>query len=413
MRHDTPRLERQQRSTEKKIARYEQRLQRKVERRGTKNLAALALLGTIAAGEHAYWNDVHKNQEVQAQASISIEVKGEPLDSENADSAIVFMNGFGQNDADNITHYLGPAIQQIVDGELWSVGYGNAPLDPQNITDRIIELAEVRDIDRVSFLGYSAGGIIAMEVIEKLYEQSNLRVEAIIPTSTPDGDEGLRPEQREAKDILMGAAEIVPGAKYSTLLRYAGEMAFRLDMYNDGGPLDRWNDFWKTSDRVTEAMRQQRLPGTWLMVDQTLAISNARLESRIQHIATLAEERKTVKPVIVYLGTAAPGYDAMVDDTSSAENICAYAAASGLQCLIYDVPGAVHNRPDLAGEAYMKTIAAAESDINVALHTELAHYLLLHEPKIIDDYPLLWTKSSSEADGLAATESSQSPQPSS
>jgi len=359
--------ERQHHRTLDIVERLERKSQKKIERRGRRNLGALALLTTTALGLSLYWADVHENQQIEETASTDVDFLYEPLDEANSDSAVVFMDGFGTYDADILTKYLGPVVQQAVDGELWSVSYGNAPLNAENITRDIIELAEERDIDRVSLVGYSAGGIISMQVAEDLLEQTDLKVEAIIPISTPDGTNGLRPARQEEMKAIDWLGYI-PGSAYSTGVRQVGEMYFRRDQFTEGDPVQNWNNFWKVWNIVGDAIEDERIPGTWLLVDQVLAISNANLEARLDAIGDVESTQQ--KPVIMYLGTAKPGYDYMVDDNTSSENICSYADKAGLQCYIYDVPGAIHTRPDLKNEEYMQTVADATDEIQDAIDIE-------------------------------------------
>lgn len=358
---------------QQQIDHYDRKLLKKVERRGRRNLRTISLLTGLALAETLYWTDVRHNEEIEANASIDIEVISEAIDPDTSDSAIVFLNGFGENDADVPARYFGPAIQEhVLDGETWSVGYGNAPLIELNIADEIIELAGERGIDRVSFFGYSAGGNIAIKVIEAVLERSDLLIETIIPDSMPYSDAGLRPEQREAKRTLMTVAELIPGATHSTYMRFIGELIFRQDRYDSGDIFERTSDFIDTSSEIIEALSEERLPGTWLMIDQVLAISNSRVEERLAHIGELTEY--SLQPTVIYLGTDEPGYDYMVNDGSSAENVCKFADSAGLECLIYNVPGAVHTRPDLANEEYVETITNAAPEIQAALSQALTRY---------------------------------------
>lgn len=96
------------------------------------------------------------------------------------------------------------------------------------------------------------------------------------------------------------------------------------------------------------------------MFDQMLAIENANLKARVETIAKLPDD--VARPTIVYLGTAEPGYDPIVDDKQSSDNIQIYAQKAGVPFLSYEVPGAIHSRPDV-NEGYIKTLAGAKVDI--------------------------------------------------
>jgi hypothetical protein len=363
-------------TSQAKLDRYDRKLQKRVERRGRRNFVAVSALAGVALTQSMYWADVRHNEEIEANAEIDIEVFLDPLDPENNDTAFIFFNGFGENDADLPAEYFGPAMQQFVaDGEVWSIGYGNAPLIESNIADKIIERATERGIKWFSVFGNSAGGNISIRTIEYILERSDLQLEAIVPDAMPDGDKGIRQEQREAKKILMTVADIVPGATHSSWMRFIGEMVMRRGNYDSGDPIQRLEDFSETVGIVAEALEEERLPSTWLMIDQVLAVSNSKLEQRFAHIAELTEG--SLKPVVIYLGNE---NDRVIKTEMSSENVCTYAESAGLECLIYNIPGAVHNRPEIATDEYVEAISEASPDIQAALSRALTNYYSIAHP---------------------------------
>lgn len=368
MRSETPRsLEQIERIDQKYLRKAERK--EKIYPRVLSALTATAILGSL------YWVDARQHEAIQATATIDIDVVGDPLHIVNNDSALVFLDGFGTYDADVTAEHLGPVAQQIVDGELWSVSYGNAPLNPRSISNQVIKLAEERDVDRVSIVGYSAGGIIGIEVAEDIIESSELQVEMIMPISTPDGTDGLR-QARQGEMSVLDVVSHVPGAKYSSFVRFMGEMYFRRDQYEDKG-------FLNVAGDVLGDLGKKQLPGMWLMADQALAIENADLKNRLSHIAESSEIGQ--RPPIVYFGTEKPGYDYMVNNKKSSENICTYATEVDLQCFIYNVPGAVHTRPWLANDEYMKVARDAAPEVQFAIANELSLLVMkqLEQPKHI------------------------------
>lgn len=362
---------------------------RRVELGPRRNLRAIAALGGLSLLVSAYWQDVHHNQSIEADASMDIEVISEALDPEANDSAFVFLHGFNEPDADWLATQQGPAVRQVIDGELWSVDYGNVALSPRAIAEEIIEKAEERGIEQLSFYGYSAGGSISLPTIEHILEDedSDLLVESIWLDSMPDGDKGIRPSQRHWRDVLMNFANFMPSSQYSTYLRHLGELGFRAGAYiHSDDPIEFLQRFFATSQRVSDAMDSDRLTSGTLLVDQVLAISNTKAEGRLSHIAELTED--SLEPVVIYLGTADPGHDDVVNDNLSGENVCNYADEAGLSCLLYEVPGAVHNDLSAAQEAYKDTIAEASESINQALASSLTNYTL-GQLKDAENNPLL------------------------
>lgn len=329
------------------------RLHRRDTLRTASHMAMTALLG-VTPFVSVYAQDVYQNMEVQANAKIDIERLYEPLDPDNSNVAIVALHGFGNYDSKEVAKYLGPAAQIFQDGQRWSVKYGNAFLEEQAITEKIIELSKAYNVDTISLLGYSGGGAISMRVAEQLMRQTDLDISLITAISTPDGAQGLRQLQRDEIEVSQ-AIELIPGAKYSSFVRYIGEMYFRRDRYDSGSPIERLSDAFTVHQSVLEDMQKKDMPGTWLLTDQVNAITSARIENRIESMATMEGE---VPPVIVYLGTAKPGYDYVVNDKLSGSNICGYAHQHDMSCIRQNVPGAVHTRPDLANDAYLQTAEA-------------------------------------------------------
>lgn len=338
------------------------RLHRRDTLRTASHLAMTALLG-VTPFVSVYAQDVYQNMEVQANAKIDVERLYEPLDPDNSNVAIVALHGFGNYDSKEVAKYLGPAAQIFQDGQRWSVKYGNAFLEEQAITEKIIELSKAYNVDTISLLGYSGGGAISMRVAEQLMRQADLDVSLIIATSTPDGAKGLRQLQRDEIEVSQ-AIELIPGAKYSSFVRYIGEMYFRRDQYDSGSPIEQLSDAFTVHQSVLEDLQKKDMPGTWLLTDQVNAITSAHIEDRIESMATMEGE---TPPVVVYLGTAEPGYDYVVNDKLSGSNICGYAHEHDMTCIRYNVPGAVHTRPDLANDAYLQTAEAIGPMVRHAL----------------------------------------------
>jgi len=328
-------------------------------RRGT--LAGFALL--LAAQPIAiYGADILYNYQVEAESSVDIDIRGEAIDESNNNSALIFFNGFGTNNASVPVKYVGPAMQDIIDGQLWSVDYGNAPLNAVDITRHILEEAEKQNVTRVSLIGYSAGGIIAIEVAKQLTAESSLSVELITAISTPDGIDGLQQDKQEEMSLTETIA-LIPGATHSTHLRYVGEMFARQEQFTQGTAIDNITDFNRVSNHVLTALKDNRLPQTWLLVDQALAIANADLSS---DISSVRSNTRTTRPLPVMLYLSSPG-SGMVNDSLSAESICNYAAQNNIECYTYEAPGAIHSRIDLGEESYNEALAQAKHVIINAL----------------------------------------------
>jgi pimeloyl-ACP methyl ester carboxylesterase len=337
-----------------------------------RNLAAYAMASTAFFGFTVghYIQDAEENKAIQAEASISVQVKGQALDTANNDNALVFIDGFRSYNADTLTENMSRAVQPVIDGQAWSVGYNNAPLVPKDIAKNIIDLANGEGVHSVALVGYSAGGDISMQVQEDIRNDSNLEVKAIVLTSTPDGAKALRPASQDSINLVEKLAWI-PEIQYSSYLRFMGELAFRADRYNAGTPIENALNFITTWNEVDDDFKNSKVAGTWLMFDQMLAIQNSDLKARFDELKKLPPQE--VRPTVVYLGTAKPGHDYMVDSRQSSDNIKKYATAEpgskevSIPFFSYDVKGAIHTRIDIANDEYIKTLAGAKQAIQASI----------------------------------------------
>ena len=85
--------------------------------------------GAIALGVSLYDADVRAHQQIEATSQVSIaKPYNEALNPEYNDRAIVMINGFGNYDARDIVESIGTELQPYLDGRVWGLTYGNAPL---------------------------------------------------------------------------------------------------------------------------------------------------------------------------------------------------------------------------------------------------------------------------------------------
>ena len=357
-------------------------------RRTRRLIGAQAALLTIVTGVGLYASDVNANREIQASSQASVTVYDEPLDPENNSSAVIFFNGFGTYDADSIAEVFGPGIKETFDGESWSVSYGNAPLNPEKIAGKINALAQERGVSTVSIVGYSAGGIIGVATGAELAKNPDLTIRNITTASTPDGVDGLRP-YRQTEIQIADTLGRIPGAKYSTPVRLAGEIYFRRDRFDEGDPLQRVNDFFETAHGAYEHIQQPKLPGTWLLIDQTLAIAESDINANLKKIAAEYDNKKPL-PTLLYLGTDKPGRDYMVDDALSGENICNYGRQSNMECSIFNVPGAIHTLPEKTKKEYTATLRGAHTELMRDVSFSKIKYIDIGRIALSEDSPLLF-----------------------
>lgn len=308
-----------------------------------------------------YQANVYENRTQRFNAEISVNVHAPPQDPQNTRNATVFFDGFGSYDSDYLADTLTPAVREMIDGEVWSVSYGNAPLASERISELIAERAEERGRFEIDLVGYSMGGIISLEAAAFLSEHPEITIRSITLISTPDGIPGLRPYQRHELEFSEQLVKI-PGAQYSTPLRFLGEVYFMRDRYTEGSFGSRVAGLWDALGQARKNVSGPKFPGTWLLVDQAFAVAGADLQGEM---AKISEHTLTGKPrpTILYLGTQAPAHDYMVNDKRSSQNICRYAIVQSLHCTAAEVPEAVHTMPAWSKEEYAETFAAVSGTV--------------------------------------------------
>jgi len=311
-------------------------------------MATTAGLAFIAANVGLYAADVHANQEIQANANIQIQTMSEALDPINNDKAILLLNGLGTTNADELANSSGIALQSILDSQIWPVGMNNAHLDYDAIAEAAAKKIAIEKVKTMYMIGYSTGGNIAMQVQERLRKLSDVEIALIVLDVMPDGIQTLQPARREEISLVEQFAWI-PGATYSTPLRMIGETAFRADRYNSGDPIERFSNFVKTAKEVRRAINSAELPGTWLMFDQMLALQTSDIQGRFRNLDDLPDD--VMLPTIVQLSGK---NDYMVDNQQVGKNLVDYTDPSHIPLFEFNVPGAVHTRPDLSKKTYFE-----------------------------------------------------------
>jgi pimeloyl-ACP methyl ester carboxylesterase len=363
--------------TEIKAIQHEKR-RMLVQQLSVKVLTTLLVLGVPVS---AYAENVRQNQALQTESSISVVPYASPLNKENDHNAVVFTDGVGTNNADILTKYLGPAIQQVEDGQMWSVNQNNASLSPEAIASQILSLVAQRGITSLSLVGQSAGGSVTMEVQEDIRKQSSIPIRSIFFAATPDGLDGLQPEQQKNIDLIKLISKF-PGAAYSDPLRSIGELLLRSDAYTSGSPSDNIGNFFSTVDDVNAALKDNTLPGSWLMIDQSLAIENADITERNKTIGKLPADQ--LRPTEIYLGMQT---DPIVNEKKSSLHIGASADAAHIPYFYYQIQDGVHGQPQFSVESYTKVLAGAKDEIQASIQTQLS-IASLHRVTSYMPYPI-------------------------
>lgn len=340
-----------------------------------KLLATTALLLVPVSTLAHYAIDTSINREREQAATISIETNLPGL-SDYPTASTTFIDGYGSMNATYLAGKFGAAIQQIHNGPVQSANFSDAPIDAENLAKSTVEKATLTNIDHAVLFGFSAGGILAAEAAEKIVtdEASKLDIDVIYLAATPTGPESLREGQIENIEALNYIADTIPGARYSSAVRFLISMVSDVDQYKDGG-VEAFIDVWRSN---LEELQKRSEPGVRQLDDQTLAIMNADLNKNFEAIAT--QRGKKQMPVIVYLAAADPTSDRTVDTEKASEITCEAARAHGFSCTVLKVPNAVHSVYAINAETYQSVLSEAKPLIESMVAKERLRYEAAQEP---------------------------------
>lgn len=343
----------------------------KIEKLGNKRAHLPLKLGAagiaLSSLIFAYNHDVAANQEKShiSQPSIETITKAEA----QSESSIFFLAGFDTKDGKVFGQKVGITLQQITPGGGESINYGDAPLEPVEIANKIISYAEEKQLTSISLAGNSMGGIVSIKVAEHIITDSYLEIDAIYLNSTPDGKAGLRPGTKSDLAAMIDVLEVIPNSKYSNVARYALTLAQESDSYLHEDTLkDAVESFVSTSNRVIEQVNQNRRPGVWLLVDQALSITHADINNSLANIGELRGEKRM--PVVVYMGAENPTDDTVVDIEKSSTDICSYAEEADIYCSFVPVKDSIHTSYLFNTENFATALEPFTEDIKQQIQNE-------------------------------------------
>lgn len=212
------------------------------------SLALVPLL--IVVGE--YWtHDVAPEQRRLAATTPSVTQVYDAADAVGENTAVVSMVGLGNVDAAPTATAL-PTFDRI--GRVWALRYDNRGIDTRVISHLVAERAATAGVENVVLVGHSMGGVVALEVAQHLYEDSDLRVTGVVLDSTPLDLHAVRSNGRDAGENLLRWIGWLPGARESRTLRTVVEMAARsdrfVDLHTTWYPRVQWADAVDAFDEV-------------------------------------------------------------------------------------------------------------------------------------------------------------------
>ena len=327
-----------------------------------RTVASLAVFASLG-----YAADVGKNINEEQHAEPTISVLLEPQDALHADHAILVENGFNSKDADDLSLSIGPAVQEITDGEVWSIQSNNAIANSESVFDRVIELAKQRGIKSFSIATYSMGDMRGLEVAEKIATRSDIPLEFITIISGPSGYDGLRDTQKNEMWQAKTISQFIPGSSYSTFFRYLVELYFFRDRFTQEEP-NPFDYIIKNTERfgeIIKTMDNRYATGNYTsnshLLRQINTIDTTDLEGILKRIGEAAAKSETEAPLVYYVGTT--GYDQVVNDQISAEQFKEWTTNAKIAFMSGKAKDVIHSqyhRPE-AIEAYNTLYSSIKS----------------------------------------------------
>ena len=322
-----------------------------------RTLARKAIAGVMAISTTfaAYLGDTNMNIQREQQAEATISVVADALNEENSDTAILFFDGFNAKEAKYLGRTLGPGAQEgLVDGQIWAANFNNDPANREKIYEITKDLMAERGVNTLIVYAHSKGGTNGTQLSVDTITNSWTNVDAVIMSKTPSGYDGLRSYKQEELQLGMVASNVWR-LRYSTPARIGLEMLFNQHKFTQGSDIDNVGNFIDEFTDVTNRFISSDLTTTSFLIEQ---IDDIHKTNFPDEFAKLPEVEPTKQmPVIVYLGTAEPAYDSVVDDKKSGDDICAAAEENGLTCIRDEVESfhsLYYQSVDKFNEAYVR-----------------------------------------------------------
>ncbi|WP_072801714.1 alpha/beta fold hydrolase [Rhodococcoides yunnanense] len=318
-------------------------------------LASIPVL--IVLGQ--YWTlDVAPEQRRLAATTPRVDQIYDARSAEGNNTAVVDMVGLGNVDASPTAFSL-PAFDRI--GNVWALRYDNRGIDTRVISEIVADRASAAGVENIVLVGHSMGGVVALEVAQHIYEDTDRRVSGVVLDSTPLDLHAVRSEGRDAGANLLRWIGWLPGARESRSLRTVVEMAARSDRFVDTHSTWYPGIEWSNAvDAFDEVLRDKILNRS--------AASNGFIESQFKTIvasgaldnldALTAPTRGKPLPAIILMRPTVGGADGVVDiDYSQSILLDRVGGASG-QLRVVRMDGTGHANPRQEPERYNEAITA-------------------------------------------------------
>jgi len=274
-----------------------------------------------------YFGDVRVNMLETESAEPTVSVLREATDPAFENTATIFFDGFNSYSADHLVKKLGPGYQDAFDGELWSVGYNNAPLNPADITELVKDKIEARGITKVKVVLHSQASAPGTDTYVDIIANTWTDVEDVIYIESPADFDSLT---EKTQDELGFAKELawIPWIEYSTLFRLGLEGYFYQEAMQKN-PI-------QTSGGIATRFENGNMTTNAFLASQINSIGDANVAAKIEEIAQYADTKHM--PNISYI-MIDDNKDLVVDNLEASQKICD-AAGDDLNCTVRSVKSA-------------------------------------------------------------------------
>ncbi|MGA9872516.1 MAG: alpha/beta fold hydrolase [Rhodococcus sp. (in: high G+C Gram-positive bacteria)] len=333
-----------------------------------------------------YWRwDVHPEQRRLADTQPQVNQIYDAADPENSSTAVVDLVGLGNVDAAPTARTL---TSFTAVGRVWSVRYDNRGLDTRVLSELIAARARAANVNNVVLVGHSMGGVVALEVAQHIFQDSDRRLAGVVLDCTPLDLHAVRDESRDAGEELLRWIGWLPGARESRTLRAVVEMAARKDRF-----LDLESTWYPRIDLAAAqaAWRQ-------VMIDKILnpsAASNGFIESQFRTIvasgaldnlgALSSSVDDQPRPTIVLMRPRYASADHVVDNDYSQRILFDSVGGPDSTLRVVRMDGTGHANPRQASGVYNAAIEARvipvlESSIVREQRSEVALDRVVRQP---------------------------------
>ncbi|MFE6864324.1 alpha/beta fold hydrolase [Nocardia sp. NPDC057668] len=314
------------------------------------SLIPLVLLGIFA---QYWWLDVTPERVRLAHTEPAVIPISGPSNPRVADTAVFDLVGLGVLDATDTARAL-PSLAGL--GSVWAVRYDNSGIDTKVIADLIVKVTDAAHVPNVVLTGHSMGGVIALEVAEHIYTESEHRVLAVILDCTPVDLHAVRAESRSQGENLARWTGWIPGARESRLLRFAVETYARHERFSGGGRYGiRFDRLGKVLDEVLHDK-----------ILETDTASNGLIEAQFRAIVAggAIDDLRTLtepvpgeqRPAIVFIRPRAASRDPIVDVEYSHRVLIEHAGGVNGTLLVVTTRKTRHANPIQQPEEYNDVI---------------------------------------------------------